>query len=145
MKPLTSLLLLLLWVYWQAANHFTASTVVAVCTLKLQSAKNREKKNQDKNNNTHFRPQTSNMMELTDVVVFVLVLYSVVTELFKPQKQIYTTSIEIATLLRKRRRLRSDSKRIGRRNARSLALFDRRAAEDDERYHAIRTAMVSYQ
>nr|XP_033946564.1 protein ANTAGONIST OF LIKE HETEROCHROMATIN PROTEIN 1-like [Pseudochaenichthys georgianus] len=82
------------------------------------------------------------MMELTDVVVFVLVLYSVVTELFKPQKQIYTTSIEIATLLRKRRRLRSDSKRIGRRNARSLALFDRRAAEDDERYHAIRTAMI---
>ncbi|KAI4808253.1 hypothetical protein KUCAC02_000318 [Chaenocephalus aceratus] len=56
--------------------------------------------------------------------------------------EIYTTSIEIATLLRKRRRLRSDSKRIGRRNARSLALFDPRAAEDDERYHAIRTAMI---
>ena len=26
MKPLTSLLLLLLWVYWQAANIFTAYT-----------------------------------------------------------------------------------------------------------------------
>ena len=26
MKPLTSLLLLLLWVYWQATNHFTAYT-----------------------------------------------------------------------------------------------------------------------
>ena len=26
MKPLTSLRLLLLWVYWQAANHFTAYT-----------------------------------------------------------------------------------------------------------------------
>ncbi|KAK1904704.1 Argininosuccinate lyase [Dissostichus eleginoides] len=52
-------------------------------------------------------------MELTEVVVFVLVLYSFVTELFQPQIQIVdrTNEIAIAMLIRKRRRLRSLNKR----------------------------------
>ena len=43
MKPLTSLLLL--WVYWQAANNFTASTVGGGMHLKsCNPPKKREKK-----------------------------------------------------------------------------------------------------
>ncbi|KAK1888266.1 Inactive leucine-rich repeat receptor-like serine/threonine-protein kinase [Dissostichus eleginoides] len=45
-------------------------------------------------------------------------------------------------LVRKRRRLRSLNKRFERRHARAMAMFDRRTAEDDERYHALRTAMI---
>ena len=45
MKPLTSLLLLLLWVYWQAANNFTANTVGGGMHLKVAiRQKDREKK-----------------------------------------------------------------------------------------------------
>ena len=38
MKPLTSLLLLLLWVYWQAANNFTAYTATRSPRLGVPAA-----------------------------------------------------------------------------------------------------------
>ncbi|KAJ4941571.1 hypothetical protein JOQ06_011450 [Pogonophryne albipinna] len=92
-------------------------------------------------------------MESTEVVLFVLMLFSFVTELLQPEPEPTRPSTQIrsrhpsnaiiAKLLQHQRRLKSLKKRIGRRKARSMAMFHRRMADDDERFHALRTAMVN--
>ncbi|KAF3854156.1 hypothetical protein F7725_022211 [Dissostichus mawsoni] len=91
-------------------------------------------------------------MESTEVVLFVLMLYSFVTELLQPEPEPTRPSTQIrsrhpsnaiiAKLVQNQRRLKSLKKRFGRRKARSMAMFHRRMADDDERFHGLRTAMI---
>ncbi|KAJ4941579.1 hypothetical protein JOQ06_011458 [Pogonophryne albipinna] len=84
-------------------------------------------------------------MESTEVVLFVLMLFSFVTELLQPEPEPTKPSTQIrsrhpsnaiiAKLVQHQRRLKSLKKRIGRRKARSMA-------DDDERFQALRTAMI---
>ena len=87
-------------------------------------------------------------MESTEVVLFVLMLYSFVTSLMRPEPEPIRirsrhTSNAMAKFIQQQRQFKSLRKRIGRRKAHMTAMFHRRMADDDERFHAVRTAMVS--
>ena len=86
-------------------------------------------------------------MESTEVVLFVLMLYSFVTSLMRPEpiriRSRHTSNAIMAKFLQHQRQFKSLRKRIGRRKAHMTAMFHRRMADDDERFHALRTAMVS--
>ncbi|XP_033979943.1 protein ANTAGONIST OF LIKE HETEROCHROMATIN PROTEIN 1-like [Trematomus bernacchii] len=85
-------------------------------------------------------------MESTEVVLFVLMLYSFVTLLMRPEpiriRSRHTLNAIMAKFLQHQRQFKSLRKRMGRRKAHMTAMFHRRMADDDERFHALRTAMI---
>ena len=83
-------------------------------------------------------------MESTEVVLFVLMLYSFVTSLMRPEpepepirrptqiRSRHTSNAIIAKFLQHQRQFKSLRKRIGRRKAHMIAMFHRRMADDDK-------------